>query len=337
MESLFEESVGVSGGITSQEGAIALKSRLVGQSPMFSGVLESISTVAPRRSPVVILGETGAGKEMVAREIHARSQRASKVFIPVDCTSLSGQIFESQLFGHIKGAFTGAIRDSLGFFRAANGGTIFLDEIGELDPELQAKLLRVLQESCVIPVGATESCPIDIRLLCATNCDLKQMVREGKFRSDLYFRINVFKIEVPPLRERKDDILVLASHFLQKQAALYGEPVKKLLPDAAKLLCAYDWPGNVRELANVIEYAHISSGDLVIDVKSLPEDIVNRDIVLAMEDEEFMSYEQLQKKLVIRALKKTRGRKMAAARLLKIDHRKLDRLVQQFNLDPTWK
>lgn len=337
MERFSDESIGVSGGTTSQQRASALKSKLVGQSPTFSGVLEGIGTVAPRRSPVVILGETGAGKEMVAREIHARSQRASKVFIPVDCTSLSGQIFESQLFGHVKGSFTGAIRDSLGFFRAADGGTIFLDEIGELDLELQAKLLRVLQESRVTPVGATESCPIDIRLLCATNRDLKQLVKEGKFRSDLYFRINVFKIEVPPLRERRDDILALASHFLKKQATLYGEPVKRLLPEAAKLLLEYDWPGNVRELANVIEYAHISSSDLVIDAKSLPEDIINRDILLAMEDEEFMSFDQLQEKLVIRALKKTRGRKMAAARLLKIDHRRLDHLVKQFDIAPTWK
>jgi transcriptional regulator with PAS, ATPase and Fis domain len=310
---------------------------LVGRSRPFEAILDSIETVAPRRSSVVILGETGAGKEMVARQIHARSDRREGAFVPVDCTALSGTIFESQLFGHVKGAFTGALRDTLGFFRAAEGGTIFLDEIGDIEPDLQAKLLRVLQESRVTPVGATKSVPVDLRVLCATNRDLKQMVREGTFRADLYFRLNVFKIEIPPLRERRNDILALADHFLSQQAKLYNEPAKELSPETLRILIDYDWPGNVRELANVMEHIHIASDAFVIEPHSLPADVLNRDLELPLEDDAFMSFEDLQKKLVIRALQKTKGRKMATARLLKIDHRKLDRLVEDFNLEPTWR
>jgi transcriptional regulator with PAS, ATPase and Fis domain len=176
-----------------------------------------IETVAARKCSVIITGETGVGKEMVARQIHNASNRANKVFVPVDCTTLTGQLFESQLFGHVKGAFTGAVDNTLGFFRAAEGGTIFLDEISEIPMELQAKLLRVLQQSCVVPLGSTKSYPIDIRVLCATNCNLYEMVREGTFRSDLYYRLNVINLEVPPLRQRKEDILPLAEYFLESQ------------------------------------------------------------------------------------------------------------------------
>ena len=309
----------------------------VGSSASFESIIDSIQTVAPRHSCVIILGETGAGKEMVARQIHAHSERAGGPFVPVDCSALSGAILESQLFGHVKGSFTGAVRDTLGFFRAAEGGTLFLDEIGEIEPDLQAKLLRVLQESCVTPVGATESVPVNVRVLCATNRDLKEMVREGTFRADLYFRLNVFKIEIPPLRERKNDILMLGRHFLRQQARLYDEPVKELSPETIRILMNYDWPGNVRELANVMEHVHIATEEPVIEPHVLPSDVLNRDLELPLEDASFMSFEDLQKRLVIRALSKTNGRKMAAARLLKIDHRKLDRLVEQFHLEPTWR
>lgn len=316
---------------------VRVTKNLVGQSQPFEAIMGSIETVAPRHSSVVILGETGAGKEMVARQIHARSDRAGNPFVPVDCSALSGSIFESQLFGHVKGSFTGAVRDTLGFFRAADGGTLFLDEIGEIEPDLQAKLLRVLQESRVTPVGATESVPVNVRVLCATNRDLKQMVREGTFRADLYFRLNVFKIEIPPLRERKNDILILADHFLRQQATLYDEPAKQLAPETSRILLDYDWPGNIRELANVMEHIHIASEQIEIQPHVLPTDVLNRDLELPLEDESFMSFEDLQKRLVVRAMEKTRGRKMAAARLLKIDHRKLDRLVDEFGLQPTWR
>ena len=309
----------------------------VGQSGAFQSILETIETVALRKSSVIIVGETGTGKEMVARQIHAKSCRAKESFVPVDCTALSGNILESQLFGHVKGSFTGAVMDTAGFFRAADGGTIFLDEIGELDFALQAKLLRVLQESSVTPVGATRSYPVDVRIICATNRDLKQMIHEGTFRPDLYFRLNIVTLEVPPLRDRCEDIPLLANYFLEKQAVLYNEPGKKLSQETEQILKSYDWPGNVRELANVMEHAHITSRANVIEALSLPSDVLTGDIVLAMQQDKFQSFKQLQKQLVIRALQKTNGRKMATARLLEIDHRKLDRLVEQYNLQPRWK
>lgn len=310
----------------------------VGSSIAFQSVLETIHIVAPRNCCVIINGQTGTGKEMTARQIHTCSPRARNVFIPVDCTALSGHIFESQLFGHVKGAFTGAISDTMGFFRAANGGTLFLDEIGEIELDLQAKLLRVLQESRVTPVGSTVSHPVDVRVVCATNRDLKQMVQQGKFRADLYFRLNVFKIELPPLRERKEDILILAEHFLQKQAQLYGESSKYLTDETAKILKGYHWPGNIRELANTMEYAYISSSTEAIEPVSLPVDILTGDLLIDnQEDQEFLSFEDVQKRMIIRALQKTKGRKMAAAKMLKIDHRKLSRLVEEFGLEPVWE
>jgi transcriptional regulator with PAS, ATPase and Fis domain len=308
-----------------------------GNSPAFQSVMESIDTVGPRECSIIIFGETGAGKELVARQIHTKSHRAAKIFVPVDCTALSGHIFESQLFGHVKGSFTGAICDTLGFFRAADGGTIFLDEIGEIGLDLQAKLLRVLQESAVVPVGATKPCPVNVRVICATNRDLRQMVREGAFRADLYFRLNVMKLEVPPLRERKEDIPALAEYFLDSQAKLYDEPGKTLHPETLKILQRYYWPGNVRELANAMEYAYIKSKTPVVEPAALPVEVLLGEVLLPAQEDAFMDFGEFQRRLVIRALQKTNGRKMAAAKLLKIDHRKLARLVEEFNLQATWK
>ena len=186
---------------------------------------------------------------MAARQLHLHSDRAKDVFIPVDCTTLTGQLFESQLFGHVKGAFTGAVDNTLGFFRAANGGTIFLDEISEIPIDLQAKLLRVLQESSVTPLGSTKSYPLDIRVLCATNRDLREMVRHGNFRADLYYRLNVVTVEIPPLRERRDDIIVIAEYFLERQAQFYNEPKKILSPETKQLFLNYTWPGNILGLS----------------------------------------------------------------------------------------
>jgi transcriptional regulator with PAS, ATPase and Fis domain len=309
----------------------------VGNSPAFQSILESIDTVGPRECSVVIFGETGAGKELVARQIHTKSPRAAKVFVPVDCTALSGHIFESQLFGHVRGSFTGAVRDTLGFFRAADGGSIFLDEIGEISLDLQSKLLRVLQESVVMPVGATKPCPINVRVICATNRDLRKMVREGTFRADLYFRLNVMKLEVPPLRERKEDIPALAEYFLDNQAKLYSEPGKTLHPETIKIMLRYYWPGNVRELANAMEYAYIKSKTSAVEPAALPVEVLLGEVLLPVGDDTFMNFDEFQKRLVIHALQKTNGRKLAAAKLLKIDHRKLARLVEEFNLQATWK
>jgi two-component system response regulator AtoC len=311
--------------------------KFVGNSPMFQAIIDTIDTIAWRESSVIIVGETGTGKEMVARQIHAKSSRADKIFVPVDCTALSGHIFESQLFGHAKGSFTGAISDTLGFFRAANKGTIFLDEIGEIELELQAKLLRVLQESAVTPVGMTKAYPIDVRVICATNRDIKQMVRDGTFRADLYFRINIIKLEIPPLRNRKEDVPALAEYFLNRLSQLYGEPLKTLSPGTLKVMEGYDWPGNIREVANAMECAYITSETDVIEPISLPAEILTGEVVLPEQEQTSMSFEEFEKRMVIRALQITNGKKMAAAKMLHIDHRKLARIVDKFNLQPTWK
>lgn len=312
-----------------------LSEHFVGQSSLFHSVIKSIKTVAPRECPIIIIGETGTGKEIVARQIHAYSYRASNAFMPVDCSALTGQLFESQLFGHMKGSFTGAISNTLGFFRAADGGTVFLDEIEEFSSDLQAKLLRVLQESCVTPVGSTKSYPVNVRVICATNRNLRQMVHDGMFRADLYFRLNVVTLEIPPLRERKEDIVILAEYFLNKQAQLYNEPPKTLMPSAVKVLTRYSWPGNVRELANVMERAFVMSPSNQIGASEIPSEILAADI-LPQQQHQFPTIDEVEKKLVVRALEATKGHKMAAAKLLRIDHRKLNRLIAKFNLWPSY-
>lgn len=304
---------------------------IIGTSEAFNSVVRTINTVAARQCPMIISGETGAGKEMVARQIHLCSERAQKVFVPVDCTTLTGQLFESQLFGHVRGAFTGAVSDTLGFFRAANGGTIFLDEISEIPLDLQAKLLRVLQESTVTPVGSVKSFPIDVRVLCATNRNLKQCVDDGKFRADLYYRLNVITIHVPPLRERPQDTLALAEYFLARQAELYNEPYKTLAEPTKKLLLEYHWPGNVREVANVMERAYILTNTDTIMPAALPAEII---IAAPMKDGEFRlpTLDEAQRKVIIQVLQSTSGKKMAAAKILGLERRKLNRLLEKLNI-----
>ncbi len=317
------------------------KYAFVGQSAAFASIDKTIRTIAPWDCPIIITGETGAGKEMVARKIHSLSQRSEQVFVPVDCSTLTGQLFESQLFGHVKGAFTGAFSDTLGFFRAADGGTIFFDEIGELPLDLQARLLRVLQEGEITPLGSTKAFPVDVRVLCATSCDLREMVRNDKFRADLYYRLNVVNLEVSPLRDRKKDIVILAEYFLDKQAKLYDKPAKKLTPSAIKILTDYDWPGNVRELANVIERAYVlSQSEEEIGPSMFPTEILVGDILPERgqgQEQEFPAMDEVNKKLVIRALQATNGHKMAAAKLLKIDYGKLSRFIKKHNLCPDYR
>jgi len=326
--------VGFSKSLGRQSGRVS--DYLVWQPSIFLRIIETIKTVALRDCPVIIVGETGTGKEMLARQIHAHSPRADSIFVPVDCGTLKGQLFENHLFGYVKGSFTGAISDTLGAFRAADGGTIFLDEIEELSPVLQAKLLRVLLESRVTPVGSTKSFPVNVRVICATSCDLRRMVRNGKFRANLYFRLNIAQLELPPLRERKEDIIILAKYFLDRQAELYSEHPKTLSPAAIRILTNYNWPGNIRELANVMEQAYVRSDSDEIRPYALPMDMLSEDI-LPEHEEAFPTLDQVNKKLVIRALEATNGRKMAAAKLLRIDHRKLSRLLEKYGLQSTWK
>lgn len=295
-----------------------------------------VKVVAARKCPVIITGETGVGKEMVARQIHNASNRADKVFVPVDCATLTGQLFESQLFGHAKGAFTGAVNRTLGFFRAADGGTIFLDEISEIPFELQAKLLRVLQESSVTPLGSTEYYPIDVRVLCATNRSLSEVVKEGSFRADLYYRLNVVNLEVPPLRQRKEDILPLAKYFLTNQSAFYNEPLKELNHSVEKLFLNYSWPGNIRELANAIERAYVLTTGQEIQAASLPFEIIVADST-PYPKHELPTLDEVKHKIIIQTLEFTRGRKLAAAKILGIERRKLNRLIEKLNISVTNK
>ena len=247
---------------------------LVGNSPAMAGVHRLIATVAPTDSTVLILGETGTGKELAARTIYQQSKRAELPFVPVNCGALSENLVESELFGHRKGAFTGADRDHKGLFEVANGGTLFLDEVGELNKNIQVKLLRFLESGEIRRVGETEPFRTDVRVLCATNRDLRTMIKEDLFREDLYFRINTFEIRLPPLRERRSDIPSLARHLLARAARRPVEQVADLLsPEAVDVLLDYDWPGNVRELANVMEHATIIAGGERILPEHLPHHI----------------------------------------------------------------
>jgi DNA-binding NtrC family response regulator len=244
---------------------------LVGSSPAMAAVHRLIATVAPTDSTVLILGETGTGKELAARTLYQQSKRAEMPFIPVNCGALSENLVESELFGHRKGAFTGADRDHKGLFEVANGGTLLLDEVGELNKNIQVKLLRFLESGEIRRVGETEPFRTDVRVLCATNRDLRAMIKEDEFREDLYFRINTFEIRLPPLRERRPDIPDLARHLLGRAARRPVEQVADLLTgEAIDALLEHDWPGNVRELANVMEHAYIIAGGGPITPEHLP-------------------------------------------------------------------
>ncbi|MCJ7728306.1 MAG: sigma-54 dependent transcriptional regulator [Sedimentisphaerales bacterium] len=303
----------------------------IGTSPAFNSVLDVIKAVATRECPVIITGETGVGKEMVARQIHASSNRSNRVFVPVDCTTLTGQLFESQLFGHVRGAFTSAVDSTLGFFRAADGGTIFLDEISEIPIELQAKLLRVLQERRVTPLGSTKFCSVDVRVLCATCRDLQEMVRRGTFRSDLYYRLDVVRLEVPPLRHRKEDILPLAEYFLQNQALFYSEPPKVFSEQVKRLLLNYAWPGNVRELANAVERAYVLTLGREIQPVVMPFEIIISDSPSYPKDQ-LPTLDDVKRRVITKTLEYTQGRKIAASRILGIERRQLNRLIDKLNI-----
>ncbi len=301
-----------------------------------------IELVAPRSATVLIEGETGVGKEVAARQIHALSSRASRPFVPVDCTVFSTELMESQLFGHVKGAFTGAVAAALGFVRCADGGTLFLDEIGELPLFVQAKLLRCIQERMVVPVGGVEPIPVDLRIVAATHRDLSAMVREGTFRQDLYFRLNVVRLSIRPLRQRRDEILPLAQLFLHDVATTYAEAPKTLSSSAEIALVRYEWPGNVRELRNAIERAFLFCGDRTIDVAHLPTEIRETPAVADANDEwtrrsfetnSIPSLADAERLLIARVLKVTGGNQSDAARLLDIERHRLRRKIMLHGLE----
>ena len=302
---------------------------MVGRSPGLAGVFRLIEKVAPTSASVLIHGETGTGKELVARALHFGSARASRPFLSVNCAALPEGLLESELFGHEQGAFTGAVKRSQGLFRAADGGTLFLDEIGEMVPAVQAKLLRVLEAREVRPVGGTQAIPVDVRILAATHQDLFSASQEGRFREDLFYRLAVIELEVPPLRERPGDAPLLARHFLARLAAERGEPERKLSPAFVERLQSYAWPGNVRELQNAIERA-LTVGGETLEVKDLGRRLAQAPArALAAGEELPDALAELERLHVQRVLTRVGGDRKQAAALLEIDvstlYRKLKR------------
>jgi Nif-specific regulatory protein len=307
---------------------------IVGTSKEMRDVYEQIAQVAPSGATVLIRGESGTGKELVAHAIHYNSPRSSKPFVKVNCAALPESLIESELFGHEKGAFTGAVARKRGRFELAEGGTLFLDEIGDLSPAMQVKLLRALQEREFERVGGTETIKVNVRLITATNVDLEQAVSDGRFRSDLYYRLNVFSIYLPPLRERKTDILLLADHFLEKYGRQNGKRIKRISTPAIDMLMTYHWPGNVRELENVVERATLVCEGNVIHGYNLPPTLQTAEgsgtVTKMSLDQAVNAFE---KDLIQDALKTTRGNRARAARLLDTTERILGYKVKKYEID----
>ncbi|TAN35556.1 MAG: sigma-54-dependent Fis family transcriptional regulator [Verrucomicrobia bacterium] len=307
---------------------------ILGNSPAIQEVFDMIRQVAPTRTTVLIEGESGTGKELVARAIHQVGSRAKGPFVPVHCAALSKTLLESELFGHEKGAFTGATERRQGRFEMADGGTLFLDEIGEIDPAVQVKILRVLEEHKFERVGGSETLEVDVRLLTATNRDLKKMVEEGKFRADLFYRLYVVNIHLPPLRERSGDILLLAQHFLQEFAAENQKPVAGITPDALDLLAAYRWPGNVRELRNVMERMVVLARGEKLTVRDLPANIrelaAGKPAGAALGGN--LTIEAAEQQLIVQALKQHDGNRTLAAQQLGLSRRTLHRKLNEYGL-----
>jgi two-component system response regulator AtoC len=310
---------------------------ILGKSEAINKVFSIIGKVADYKTTVLIQGESGTGKELVARALHTGSSRKNKPFIPLNCGAIPETLLESELFGHKKGAFTDAHADKKGIFAEADQGTLFLDEIGELPLTLQVKLLRVLQEGRIRPLGATRDQPVDVRVVAATVRDLGREVAENRFRDDLYYRLNVLQINVPPLRDRRDDILLLVEHFIERNNGRLGTKIRELDPHARKVLLNHPWPGNVRELENTIERAVVlAEGDL-ITVADLPERMrAPADPVAASLSTGELSIKKtarfMEKTLIRRALDKTGGNRTAASKLLEISHRALLYKIKDYGI-----
>jgi len=315
-------------------------SPLVGSSPAMLEVYKLVARVSESRSTVLLQGESGTGKELIARAIHGNSPRRDKAFVPVNCGALPDTLLESEMFGYEKGAFTGAVGTKTGLFESASGGTLFLDEIGELGQALQVKLLRVMQDHEVRRVGGTNSIKVDVRIIAATNRDLEQFVKEGKFRDDLFYRLNVVRITLPSLKERQEDIPMLAHHFLQKCAAGTTTAVRGFHPDTMEYLKRYRWPGNVRELENAIERAvSLSHGplltpdDLPAQIRQASSPSEQKQDVSDTAESVYLTLEEVEKRHLMRVLKETKGNKVKAAKILGIDRRTLYRMAERFGLD----
>jgi Nif-specific regulatory protein len=310
-------------------------SNLVGSSGPMRQLYEEVGRVAATNTTVLIRGESGTGKELIAQAIHYHSPRAKKAFVKINCAALPETLVESELFGHERGAFTGAQQRKKGRFELANGGTIFLDEIGELSPAMQVKLLRVLQEREFERVGGTDPVRIDVRVIAATNRDLEKALTETAFREDLYYRLNVFPIFIPPLRARKADVLPLADHFAEKYAREHGKSIKRISTPAIDLLSSYHWPGNVRELENTIERAVLLADGEVIHGHHLPPTLQTADATGTLVSTSLGSAVELfERSLIEDALKSTRGNRSRAARLLSTTERVISYKIKKYGIDP---
>jgi two-component system response regulator PilR (NtrC family) len=316
---------------------------IVGSSPAMEKLKQTVRTVATTASTVLIHGESGTGKELVARAVHACSLRAAEPFVSINCGAFPETLLESELFGYVKGAFTGANQNKAGLFEVAHNGTIFLDEISEMTLTMQVKLLRVLQERVLRPVGGTNEIAIDVRVIAATNKNLDHLVAEEMFREDLYYRLSVIPVQVPPLRERRDDIPLLANHFLKKYAPAAGKTVIRIHDESLKALCGYEWPGNVRQLENTIERAVAleSSDELHVDLPSerpkakaaaaanggnvtpsIPNDGLDMERYIA----------DLEKNMILNALKQSNGVQTRAAEMLKLSYRSFRHLLKKYEI-----
>ncbi len=307
---------------------------LVGNSPPMQRVKEIIGKVAVTDSPVLIEGESGTGKELVAAAIHRLSSRAKQPFLPVNCSAIPADLLESEFFGHVRGAFTGAVSDALGLFRGANEGTIFLDEIAELPPALQVKLLRVLQEMQVRPVGSTRAYPVDVRVIAATNRNLEQAMTEGAFRQDLFYRLNVVRVHLAPLRERREDILPLVNHFLRRFNRRFRRDLRGIAPEALAALTEYAFPGNVRELENLVERAYAMGARNQITLADLPSlgRSAPTDVAAATSPTAIPKLSDVEKGLILKALAALNDDKEAAARALGISRRTIYRRLKEYGM-----
>lgn len=312
---------------------------IIGNCSAMRSVYEQIVQVANSTATVLIRGESGTGKELVARAIHYGSERRNNAFVSVNCAALPENLIESELFGHEKGAFTGATQQRKGRFEMANGGTIFLDEIGDISPAVQVRLLRVLQEKTFERVGSSESVSVNVRVLAATSRNLEKEIAEETFREDLYYRLNVFPIILPPLRERRSDIMLLADHFLQKYGEMYGKSIKRISTSAINMMMAYHWPGNVRELENCLERAVLTASDEVIHGYNLPPSLQTSEetqtSIFPKDGAELKTMvESYEKEIIIDALKKHRGNAAATARYLNTTQRIINYRIQKLGINP---
>jgi PAS domain S-box-containing protein len=308
---------------------------IVGVSPRMQEIIHSLPVIADSNSNVLIQGESGTGKELVARAIHLHSRSHKGPFVAVNCSAIPDTLIESELFGHERGAFTGAVSTKPGRFELAKGGTLFLDEIGDLKPELQVKLLRVLEEKTFLRVGGTRRISLEARLVAATNVDLKEAMRQGRFRDDLYYRLFTVPIYLPPLREKREDIPILVKYFLEKLNRKFNKKVRGVDPKVMKILCRHAWPGNVRELEHVLEYCFVFAKGSLITQRHLPRlesSWGGRELELPLGDKDVSPLQALEKQTILLALEKTHGSKQEAARMLKISRSKLWRKMRLYQI-----